>query len=125
MFKDIQKRIAIFLIFCIGSRLGIAYLAKKLKGLWRNILSLIIAVMGAGFLIIYFGGLRKTGRETGGKLIWWNHLRPIHGLLYLTASALLYYGHSCWSSQVIVIDTMIGLSAFLTYHLREGNIKLF
>ena len=125
MFKDMQKRILTFLVLCIGARLGLAYLAKNLSGKWSLLLATIITAMGMGFLIIYFGGLRKTGAETGGKPIWWNSLRPIHGVLYLIAAGLLFYRHRCWGSQVIVVDTLIGLTAFLLYHLREGNIKMF
>ena len=123
MFKDMQKRILTFMVICIGARLGLAYLAKNLSGKWSLLLATIIAAMGMGFLIIYFGGLRKTGAETGGKPIWWNILRPIHGVLYLIAAGLLFYRHRCWGSQVIIVDTLIGLTAFLLYHLREGNIK--
>ena len=125
VFEDMQKRIMAFLILCIGSRLGLAYLAKNLSGIWSNIITAVFAIIGAGFLVIYFGGLRKTGAETGGNPIWWNHLRPIHGALYLIAAGLLFYGHRCWGSQVIIIDTLVGLTSFLLFHLREGNIKMF
>ena len=125
MFKDIQKRIFYFLVLCIGARLGLAYLAKNLTGKWSMLLSGVIASMGLGFLIVYFGGLRKTGAETGGTKIWWDHLRPVHGILYIIAAALLSYGHRCWGSQVILIDTLFGLTAFLLHHLREKNIRFF
>ena len=125
MFKDVQQRIMAFLVLCIGSRLGLGYLAKNLSGNWSMLLASIFAIIGASFIIIYFGGLRKTGAETGGNPIWWNNLRPIHGVLYLIAAGLLFYGHRCWASQVIIIDTLVGLTSFLLHHLREGYIKMF
>lgn len=117
-----KKRMLMFLIGCMGARFGLAILAKTLRGVWSTLLSVAFALMGAGFLVIFFGGLRKRGVETGGDLIWWNHIRPIHGVLYLYAAWLLFNGHSCWSSQVIAIDTVIGLVAFLSFHVKEGNL---
>lgn len=121
----IKQRILLFIFACITSRIGIAMMIKYSSGIWSSILNIIIFIMGMGFMIIYFGGLRKTGVETGGKPIWWNYLRPVHGTLYLLASFLLFYKHKCWSSQIILIDTMVGFSAFLLHHLREKNISLF
>lgn len=120
----INQRIILFLIPCIGSRLFIAYLAKYLSGFYSLLLSLILFIIGSGFLIIYFTGIRKTGLETGGKLIWWNNIRPIHGLLYIIASLLLFYEHKCMSSKLLIIDTIFGLSAFLIYHIQNGNITI-
>ena len=35
-----------------------------------------------GFSYIFIFGKRKKGGQTFGQKIWWNHLRPIHALLY-------------------------------------------
>lgn len=93
----------LFLVGCIGARIFLAKLAPKLSPL--------LFCIAMGFLIIYAGGYRKTGIETGGKAIWWNHLRPIHGALYLVAALVPY-----WSSVVILIDTVIGLFAYLHHN---------
>ena len=123
LFKNVKSRMLIFLVFCIGARLGLAYLAKVIPAAYLTVYSLIIGIIGVSFLFLFVTGLRKTGAETGGKAIWWAKLRPIHGILYVIAGGLLFYRHRCWGSQVIVVDTLIGLTAFLLYHLREGDIK--
>lgn len=116
---SIKQRIILFLFGCIGSRLFLSYLAKYLRGIYSTILSLLILIMGMGFFIIYWGDLRKTGLETGGNPIWWNSIRPIHGTFYVTSSILLSYNHYCWSSQVLLIDTLFGLSAFILHHMNS------
>ena len=113
----------IFLVFCIGARFGLAYLAKNISNSYLIVYSLIIGIIGVSFLFLSVTGLRKTGAETGGNAIWWGHLRPIHGILYVLAAGLLFYRHRCWGSKVIIVDTLIGLTAFLHHHLREGDIK--
>ena len=123
LFKNVKSRMLIFLVFCIGARFGLAYLAKNISNSYLTVYSLIIGIIGVSFLFLSVTGLRKTGAETGGNPIWWGHLRPIHGILYVLAGGLLFYRHRCWGSQVIVVDTLIGLTAFLLYHLREGDIK--
>ena len=123
LFKNVKSRMLIFLVFCIGARLGLAYLAKNIHNAYLTVYSLIIGIIGVSFLFLFVTGLRKTGAETGGNAIWWTKLRPIHGILYVLAAGLLFYRHRCWGSKVIIVDTLIGLTAFLHHHLREGDIK--
>jgi len=75
-----------------------------------------LAVIPAiGFLTIYFGGLRKTGAEVFGERIWWNDLRPVHGFLYaLFAILALQRNRLAWI--VLLVDVLIGLTAFIMYH---------
>ena len=75
----------------------------------------VAALISAGFIYIYITGSRKTGVETGGKPIWWNHLRPLHAMFY----ALFAYGAINGISEswkLLFSDTMIGLFAFLGKH---------
>jgi hypothetical protein len=111
----ISQRIPLFLTVCIGSRLAFSYIASFVKGKYATVFSAILATMGMGFLVIYFGGLRKTGAEAGGK-IWWNHMRPFHGTMYLIAAKSLLLGYNAISSNAIFIDTMVGLIVFLHHH---------
>lgn len=97
-----------FLIGCIGTRLLLALLGSKYPDLIGN----IVLIPAIGFLVIYFFNLRKTGIETGGKPIWWNHLRPVHAMMYLLFSALRNYS---FAPAILVADVLIGLVA----HLRN------
>ncbi len=108
----------LFLVGCIGSRLLLTFAAFKLGQLqssWLPILGLLTLTMSLGFFVIYAFGLRKTGVETGGEKIWWNDLRPLHGTLYLLFSilAVLKNPHAY---VVLLLDTIIGLTAFTLHH---------
>ena len=116
--KDLHKRFALFLGGCIGTRLLLAYLIKKNFSKLKYILVLILTIIGCGFLFIYFNDMRKTGGEVFGDKIWWNDLRPLHGCLYLFSAILLMLNFSK-TYMIIVLDTIIGLSAFSYYHISN------
>lgn len=113
----------LFFIGCIPTRILLAYLAylftthknyKKYKE-YKLLIILVTALIGIGFWTIYLKGWRKTGRETGGKLIWWNLLRPFHGSIYLLFALLALMGNeNAWI--LLAMDVMIGIGAEL-YHM--------
>jgi hypothetical protein len=120
----LQKRMLLFLVGCIGTRAFMVYIAKQGSILVKRILGIATLLMGLGFYIIYFGGYRKNGLETQGAPIWWNDLRPIHGLLYLTFSYMVFftnYTDSAW--VVLLVDLLFGLLSFLVFHYTRGNIR--
>lgn len=100
-----------FLIGCIGSRLLLTYLAYSRPELlpYLGVLALAISV---GFALIYINGWRKTGIETGGKPIWWNHLRPFHAFTYGLFALLAFQGVHEHAWKVLLLDTLIGFLAF-------------
>jgi len=124
--NNIQKRFLLFLGGCIPARLILALTAKYGNSIIKTILGIIAFLIGSGFLIIYFGGLRKTGLETGGEKIWWNHLRPIHAILYYLFSYNILFGDKINAWKILVIDVILGFLSFLYFHLSNNNIpKLF
>lgn len=120
--NNIQKRFLLFLIGCIGIRTLFVYIAKTIDIKYLPILGYIALPIGIGFIIIYLKGLRKTGQEVFGEKIWWNKLRPIHGLLYiLFAYFAITQNTKAW--QLLLLDVVIGFSTFLIYHYRQGDFK--
>jgi hypothetical protein len=68
-----------------------------------------------GFFYIFFTNSRKTGPEVFGDKIWWNNLRPIHGLLYLLFSYNAITGNkNAWI--YLLVDVLFGLIVFLAHH---------
>lgn len=111
----IWKRNLLFLIGCIGSRSLLVYLAKT-KAEYLYLMGLLALIPAIGFLAIYFLGLRKTGAEVFGENIWWNSLRPVHGVLWTTFAYLaINKNNQAW--KVLAVDTLIGFVAFL--HQRK------
>ena len=105
-------------------RLLIVWIAKTYTK-YLKYLGYIAILLVLGFIIIYIFGLRKTGRETMGEKIWWNSLRPVHGILWGIFAFMAIRGDTrAWI--VLLIDVIFGLLAFLIYHYREGDFsKLF
>jgi hypothetical protein len=113
--NTIQKRFMLFLIGCIGFRLLIAYVAKTIDIKFLKYMGYLLLLPAFGFLYIYLTGARKTGPEVFGDKIWWNSLRPIHGLLYLLFSYNAINGNkNAWI--YLFIDALFGLTSFLIYH---------
>ncbi len=98
----------IFLIGCIGTRLAFAYLAT----LYPVYTAIIASVISVGFFYVYFTNSRPTGIETGGKPIWWNQFRPLHGIMYGLFAILSYNGNK-YAPIIIVLDAFIGLGLWI------------
>ena len=125
MLNTIQKRFLLFLIGCIGTRSLLVYLAKVINKEYLPYMGLILLMPAVGFLYIYLTNSRQTGAEVFGKKIWWNKLRPVHAVLYILF-AVLAIKKEPYAYIPLLVDVLIGLIAFLTYHYSEGNFsKLF
>jgi len=78
-------------------------------------LAIIAILIGLGFLTIFITGSRKTGIETGGEKIWWNNLRPIFGIIWLSFGITALKGVNwCWI--FLLLDVLLGLSSFIYHH---------
>ena len=76
-------RVLLFLIGCMGIRSLFVYLAYSASPTILPYLGALALLPAIGFTFIYLFDLRKTGPEVfGDTKIWWNHLRPVHALLY-------------------------------------------
>jgi len=112
--NNLQKRMLLFLLGCIPLRLFLVYLAKTHLNLLK-FMGYLGLILGLGFFTIFIFGLRKTGREVFGDKIWWNNLRPIHGLLWLTFGFFALRGNkNSWI--ILLVDIIIGFMAFIGHH---------
>jgi len=119
--NNIQKRFILFLFGCIVVRSLFVYVAK-IKIEYLPIMGYLALPIGLGFIYIYITNTRKTGREVFGDKIWWNNLRPIHGILYiLFAISAINKNKDSW--KILLLDVIIGLIGFLVFHYKEGNIR--
>jgi hypothetical protein len=75
-----------------------------------------------GFIYLFLTGSRKTGAEVFGDKIWWNDLRPVHGLLYLLfAYNAINKNNGAWI--YLLVDVIIGLTSFLWFHYYNGDFS--
>ena len=123
--SPIQKRFLLFLLLCIPARLGLTALAKFIPLNYLQVMGVVYLVIGVSFLYLNLFNKRLTGVETGGDIIWWNDLRPVHGFLAIIFAILaISKVRDAWI--VLLVDTLIGLIAFLVYHSLNKNIcKIF
>ena len=120
--NDIQKRFLLFLIGCIGTRALFVYVAKNAGSKYLPLLGYLALLPAIGFIYIYLTGSRKTGGEVFGEKIWWNDLRPIHSLLYfLFAYNAIIGNNKAWI--YLLVDVIFGLSSFLIFHFKNGDLK--
>ena len=109
------QRILLFLIGCIGLRSLFVYIARYIETKYLPYLGYLALLPAIGFMYIYLTGSRKTGPETFGEKIWWNDLRPLHGLLYfLFAYSAITGKKEAWI--FLLADVLIGLVSFLIHH---------
>lgn len=121
----LQKRFLAFLLACIPIRFLFVYIAKTISPIYLPYLGLLALLPAIGFLTIYFGGIYKKGGETFGQKIWWNDLRPVHGLLYICFSYLAINKNKN-AFVPLLIDVGIGLFSFMIYHFYAGSFaKIF
>lgn len=110
-----QKSKYYFLFGCIVVRIILVILALKLNEKYLPIMGYIALILGLGFYIIYFFKLRETGPEVFGDVIWWNHLRLLHGTLYLIFSYMAITKNK--NAYIpLLIDVTVGFLAFIDHH---------
>jgi hypothetical protein len=121
--NNIQKRFLLFLIGCIGTRSLLVYIAKNASLNYLPYLGYLALFPFVGFLYIFLTGSRKTGLEVFGDRIWWNNLRPIHALFYgLFAYNAINRNPNSWI--YLLLDVLLGLSAFLIFHYTNNDFPL-
>ncbi len=114
--SKLQKRFLLFLIGCMGVRLLLVYIAYKLPLFWLKIMGIFGIILSIGFFTIFWFGLRKYGQETMGDKIWWNSLRPFHGLTYLIFGILALMSIQKYAWMILLFDLLVGLTAFIIHH---------
>lgn len=119
----LQQRFVLFLVGCIGTRSLFVYMAATLPLGWLKAMAIPAAAIALGFAIIFLGGFRTTGLETGGKPIWWNALRPIHAILYALFAYFAWSGNRDMAWKLLLADVLIGLASFLTFHAAQGHMN--
>jgi hypothetical protein len=118
----IQKRFLLFLIGCIGIRTFFVYLAKNANITYLKYMGYLSILPAVGFFYLFLTGSRKTGPEVFGDKIWWNDLRPIHGLMYFLFAYNAINGDA-FAWIYLLVDVVIGLVSFLLFHYYNNDFS--
>lgn len=118
--NTIQERFLLFLFGCIGTRSLLVYLAKNSSILYLKYMGYLALLPAIGFMYLFLSGSRTSGAETFGAKIWWNNLRPIHGIIYfLFAYNAIIGNQSAW--KYLLVDVIFGLISFLIFHFYNTD----
>jgi hypothetical protein len=117
--NQLQKIFLFYLIGCIGVRSLFVIIAKNTKK-YLKYLGYLALLPAIGFMYIYLTG--RKGKGGFGQKIWWNHLRPIHSILYFLFAYNAIIGNS-YAWIYLLIDVIISLISFLSYHYLNGDFK--
>jgi len=109
------KRLLLFLCACIPTRIALVLIYKYINVKFLPYLGIGLLIPAIGFLLLYIFNLRQTGIETGNRIIWWNKLRVVHGIIYLGA-AIYALKKEKLGWILLLIDVLIGLISFFIYH---------
>jgi hypothetical protein len=120
--NTIQKRFLLFLFGCIGTRSLFVYLAKNASKTYLRYMGYLAILPAIGFFYLFLTGSRKTGPEVFGDKIWWNNLRPIHGIMYALFAYHAINGND-FAWVYLLIDVIIGLASFLIFHYNNSFNK--
>ena len=113
--KDIYKRILLFTFLCIPTRFLFMYLSRKYQNIYGKYFIFVALLFSLAQFYLYINDLRKTGIEVFGADIWWNQLRPVHGVLYLLFSIYMYKDYE-YAYIPLLLDIIIGIVSFTLYH---------
>jgi hypothetical protein len=120
--NTIQKRFLLFLIGCIGTRTLFVYLAINANRTYLKYMGYLSILPAVGFFYLFLTGSRKTGAEVFGDKIWWNDLRPIHGLMYFLFAYNAINGDA-FAWIYLLVDVIIGLVSFLLFHYYNNDFS--
>ena len=112
------KRILVFLLGCIGSRLALTMLSKYIKVDYLPLFTLFTIPVSVSFMYLYIFGNKTADRQLewlGDKKIWWNQLRPIHSILFMIFS-IMAINRSSNAWILLLLDTIIGFTAWIIHH---------
>jgi hypothetical protein len=115
------QRVLLFLIGCIGTRTALAIGAKYASPEILQAMGALALLPALGFFLIYMFKLRETGPEVFGEKIWWNSLRPVHGILYLLF-AIFAIRKENFAWMFLAADVSFGLIAYITHNLPASSV---
>jgi hypothetical protein len=115
-----QTRFALFIIFCLGIRVTLAYIARQSSPRILRIMGYLAIAPVIGFMYIFLSGSRTTGLEVMGGKIWWNSLRPVHALLY-TSFAFSAINSYSYAWMFLLVDVALGIISFIIHHYRAND----
>ena len=99
---------------CVITRIVIILLTRAFYKNYKNLIALILLIMGSGFMYKgYFG----SNNEIQASKVFWHETRYVHGVLYILSSFYLYKKNINMNSLVLSLDLIFSfLYRFMLRH---------
>ena len=121
LLKNDFYRACVFLFFCLGSRTLLAYIAYKyIKYTIIKYLLILFTVTASIIWLYYYFIKDKTFSRLSGK-VWWNNMRIIHSILYLTFAGLVITNKK-WAWKLLALDVLIGFIGWILHRILKYTI---
>ena len=97
---------------CFAVRLALVLAASQLSPRWRRPAAVVAAAVSASFFYQYQRRLVAFESTADGKRVWWDDVRPVHGLLWALYAALAWHRkRGAWA--VLAADLLFGRAVWL------------
>jgi uncharacterized protein YjeT (DUF2065 family) len=106
-----------FLLFCIPTRILIAYTSQYIPDKYLGIYGIILLAIGIAFLYLFFTNGRTNAPEAGG-ITWWAQYRILLGMLWITAAIYAFKGKKNLIWIPLAIDILFGIVLFTIKHTK-------
>ena len=111
-----MNKITLYFGLCIFIRLLLTYgVYLNYNNNFRLLFVLFYLFSGMGLFYHFITKNRKKGAFS--QNIWWDFLRPIHGIIFILVAILLYYKYKN-TYILLFLDTFIGIYFFMKYRLK-------
>ena len=118
--NPLQRRFLTFIFGCIGLRLLLVHVIRKVKKDYLPILGYLGLFIALGFCFTYFSG-KKRG-STFGQKAWWHRLRLVHAFFYFWFARLAIQKKS--NAYIpLLLDVTFGFTSFIVYHISVGSFQ--
>ena len=111
---NLETRQLLFVFGCMPLRFLLAYIAYTISSNLLPYLGIILFIIGASMLYLYFTNGRLNAPE-GGGVTWWKNLRLLHGSLFICA-AIYAFNKDNYAYIPLLIDPIVGLFSFIQKH---------
>jgi hypothetical protein len=115
---DVQKRIVLFLVVCIGIRLLFVLLAKNVPLIVLQLMGIIAIMISVVFMYSALFKYKKGDLGVTGGKVWWNELRIFHSITYGLFAYLALTKNQNLAWRILLFDVIVGFVSFMIHYAQ-------
>jgi len=95
---------------CLVCRILLAIVLTQSR--FQKYAAYIPFTIGTGLLYLYISSRRLQAPESSTGFTWWHELRPVHGLLWISAAVYISQNRLGLARLYLLLDVLLGWLAF-------------